>query len=510
MPRPTRAAALVLAASVAMGCATTSTVPEPPPDVMQVSSAVTVLFERPDARSKPLARLPEGACVRVVERGPTMRIPAGAMMNEAFPGAEIPTWVRVEAGRASGWVPARSLIDPVLRAQGGDALALERRTSIAPSDAPKPAAARAIEAAPTLDASDEAAADAVIASAAVPPRFVRASGDPFAGPVRDASLPAASPPSLETLDPALAARVAEARPEAADSIAPEFNGKGPGHLWGALTIGVGDSAGITMAVDALVEDASRPRPFTPADERVLGRACLAACLHGTASLPPEDARVAYVSWVGNRVAAQSTAPFPSIGLAFVVVEGDAPSQAIAIPGGPVVVSDGQLRTLRNEHELAIVLARAVARVEARHGRRAALAAGGDRFNPMLQVLHLEAAGALDATIGAALSEVPEDLLADAMARARTRLLDFANDGYASVVRATLDSVRSPSAEDVASADLRARELVAAAGWNPRAFDVPVPGAPGGRWSRLQALLVSPPSAPRAASRTGSAAGSPPG
>ncbi|MFM8785780.1 MAG: M48 family metalloprotease [Phycisphaerales bacterium] len=505
-----RRSALLLAVPLVAGCASTAPVATPPPDVMQVSSAVTVVFERPDARSKMLARLPEGACVRVVERGAMVRIPAGAMMNEAFPGEEIPAWVRVEAGRTAGWVPARSLIDPVLRAQGGDALALERRTALTSGEAPKPGSPRAIDGAPDLADSDEAAADAVIAFAAVPPRFVRPAGDPFAGPVRDAALAAANPPALETLDPALAARVAEASTEAADIIAPEFNGKGPGHLWGALTIGVGDAAGVTMAVDALVEDATRPRPFTPADERVLGRACLAACLHGAATLPPEDARAAYVSWVGTRVAAASTAPFPSIGLAFVVVEGDAPAQAIAIPGGPVVVSAGQLRSLRNEHELAIVLARAVARVEARHGRRAALAAGGDRFNPMLQVLHLEAAGALDATIGAALSEVPEDLLADAMARSRTRLLAFANDGYASVVRATLDSVQSPSADDAAAADRRARELVAAAGWNPRACDVPVPGARGGRWARLQALLVSPPSAPRAASRTGSAAGSPPG
>lgn len=510
MHRHVRAVALVLAASAAMGCATNAPLPDPPPDVMQVSSAVTILFERPDARSKPLARLAEGACVRVVERGPTVRVPAGAMMNEAFPGPEIPAWVRVEAGRTSGWVPARSLIDPVLRAQGGDALALERRTSIAPADAPKPAAVRAIDAAPALGASDEAAADAVIASAAAPPRFVRASGDPFAGPVRDASLPAANPPSLETLDPALAARVAEARAEAADVLAPEFNGKGPGHLWGALTIGVGDAAGVTMAVDALVEDVTRPRPFTPADERVLGRACLAACLDGLELVPPEDPRAAYVTWVGNRIAAQSTSPCPSIGLAFVLVEGDAPAQAIAVPGGPVVIATGQLRTLRNEHELAIVLARAFARVEARHGRRAALAAGGDRFNPMLQVLHLHAAQSLDAAILAALSEVPEDLLAEATDRARTRLLAFANEGYVAVVRAALDSARMPPDEDVAAADARARDLVTAAGWNPRAFDVAAPGAPGGRWSRLQALLVSPPSAPRAASRTGSAAGSPPG
>ncbi|MFM9169456.1 MAG: hypothetical protein ACKOTD_04840, partial [Phycisphaerales bacterium] len=54
-----------------------------------------------------------------------VRIPAGARRTEAFPGEEIPAWVRVEAGRTAGWVPARSLIDPVLRAQGGDALALE-------------------------------------------------------------------------------------------------------------------------------------------------------------------------------------------------------------------------------------------------------------------------------------------------------------------------------------------------------------------------------------------------
>ena len=305
-------------------------------------------------------------------------------------------------------------------------------------------------------------------------------------------------------------RVAEARTEAADIAAPEFNGKGPGHLWGALTVGTGDEAGIAMAVDALVEDATRPRPFTPADERVLGRACLAACLHGAAVIPPEDPRSAYVSWVGTRLAAQSTSPFPSIGLAFVVVEGDSPAEALAIPGGPVVVSAGRLRSLRNEHELAIVLGRAIARVEARHGRYAALAAGGDRFNPMLQLLHLQSAGALDAAIGAALSEVPEDLLADAMARARARLLEFANEGYASVVRATLDSVRSPSPEDAAAADRRARELVAMGGWNARALEMTAPGAPGGRWTRLQALLVRPSSAPPAASRTGSAAGSPPG
>ncbi|MFM9145525.1 MAG: hypothetical protein ACKORL_09240, partial [Phycisphaerales bacterium] len=222
-----RRSALLLAVPLVAGCASTAPVAAPPPDVMQVSSAVTVVFERPDARSKMLARLPEGACVRVVERGAMVRIPAGAMMNEAFPGEEIPAWVRVEAGRTSGWVPARSLIDPVLRAQGGDAGALARRTALTTGEAPKPGSPGAIDGAPDLADSDEAAADAVIAFAAVPPRFVRPSGDPFAGPVRDAALAAATPPALETLDPALAARVAEARTEAADIIAPEFNGKGP-------------------------------------------------------------------------------------------------------------------------------------------------------------------------------------------------------------------------------------------------------------------------------------------
>lgn len=434
------------------------------PAVLQVGAPCTVAFERPDPFARPVASLPEGIAVRVEEKSAFMRRPPGAAIDGGLPDDPFPTWVRVSGGSVSGWVPARSLVDPMLRARGADALVESLLATVAKPGSAMPRVD--LKATPRRAGSDYAAADALLAVAALPPRFRPSSDDVFAWGGRNDRLPPAGLP-IDRLDSECAAQARAVRDEAAEVPPATFYPKAPGDLWGAITIGLGPKAGVALAIDELVTIFMARHPISAVEERALGRECLAALLAGRRTLPLDHPVSAYVNWAGTRLAAASSAPFPASGTLFAVLDDAAPVLA-AVPGGPILVSTGMLGSLANEHELAAVLACGVAHVEERHGVLAAMDAGGGELSAVLQVHALDAAGALDSVIAAGLQEIPEDYLDDAMKRTRTALLARVADRFDSIVSATVAAASTPSPEHRLAAELRAVALVAACGWSPDA------------------------------------------
>ena len=75
---------------------------------------------------------------------------------------------------------------------------------------------------------------------------------------------------------------------------------------------------------------------------------------------------AYVSEVGNKLAAVSDRPLP---YEFVVLNNSVPN-AWALPGGKIVINRGLLVELESEAELAAVLGHEIVHADAAHGARA--------------------------------------------------------------------------------------------------------------------------------------------
>lgn len=114
-------------------------------------------------------------------------------------------------------------------------------------------------------------------------------------------------------------------------------------------------------------------------ERELGRAAVAVLL-GAAPLLDDQVVQNYVGRVGLWIAQQSERP--DLDWRFAVLDEDT-INAFAAPGGFVMISRGLLAALRNEAELAGVLAHEIAHVLARHHVHAI--ASKARANALLQI-----------------------------------------------------------------------------------------------------------------------------
>ncbi len=103
----------------------------------------------------------------------------------------------------------------------------------------------------------------------------------------------------------------------------------------------------------------------PQEENVIGRGVTAKLL-GVYS--PSDSPVlsAYINQVGATVAAASLRPETFAGYSFLPIESDE-LNAMAAPGGYILISRGLLKLLRDEDMLAAVLAHEVSHVVLRHG-----------------------------------------------------------------------------------------------------------------------------------------------
>lgn len=132
----------------------------------------------------------------------------------------------------------------------------------------------------------------------------------------------------------------------------------------ALDIGkvVGQAVtGATMMADAAKE-------ITPSEEHYIGRA-VAATILSKYPLVNNPALTKYVNEVGLLVAYASDRPSTYKGYHFAVVN-SSDANAFACPGGIILVTKGLLREVKNEDQLAAVLAHEVAHVAHRHGIKA--------------------------------------------------------------------------------------------------------------------------------------------
>jgi hypothetical protein len=392
--------------------------------------------------------------VLVTSESSFVRVPKDSAMGEYVGAGGLhvtPTWVEVHAGEVVGWMPARALVVP---GESG----------------PVPGPARTIVGA---DRKGEAA-DALLAHLADAPDF-RTSDDPFVPRPRLKGLPEAGS-DLAVLDPAAHAAAEEARAAAAAPGPAASSARRSVDMLRQLGVRGADDPNMAVMAEfsAITADSSSSTCPTPADERRLGRDLLARALDGARVIPEDHPASCYVRWIGMRLVAAGTAPYPSIGADFVVLDANAP-RSEAIPGGPVLVTTGMLRTLASEAELAAVLARAVAHCEERQGLRHAVEGGVLRSYSRIDRLSPMAAGQQSRLLqGAGVDPAKASAAAQAMAK------DFAAQALASTISAfpgLCSSVTAPGAcwsigefpTDVAVL-VRATELLRLAGFDPSAIE----------------------------------------
>jgi predicted Zn-dependent protease len=106
----------------------------------------------------------------------------------------------------------------------------------------------------------------------------------------------------------------------------------------------------------------------PQEENVIGRG-VAAKLLGVYQPSNNAALTAYINQVGSTVAAASLRPETFAGYSFLLIESDE-LNAMAAPGGYILISRGLLKLLTDEDMLAAVLAHEVSHVVLRHGLQA--------------------------------------------------------------------------------------------------------------------------------------------
>lgn len=312
---------------------------------MKVGSRSAYLHESPDVRSRPVALLCAGDTVSVAREAEFIRMPEEADMRE-YVGAGrtgvTPTWVQATCGPYRGWVPARTLVDPAVLAAADPSFGVAERLQ------PEPAAVGGV------------------LSRAMPPAWFGDDADPFVDPPPP-QVPRAVPDSPGQPDGRVGAgaRVVPSAQSAPDRMLGQM---------GELGIrGAGDP-GLEAARQASLTLERQLRATSQPFERLFGRECHARRLTGTVVLPQDHPASRYVRWLGWRLAAPSSNPYPSWGFAFVVAEEDG-IDAVGFPGGPVLVTTGLLRALAREDELAAVLACEIARVEEREGLSIAQSCG---------------------------------------------------------------------------------------------------------------------------------------
>lgn len=105
--------------------------------------------------------------------------------------------------------------------------------------------------------------------------------------------------------------------------------------------------------------------LTPREEYYIGRAVAANILHKY-PVYEDETTTKYVNKVGMTVAWVSDVPETYGGYHFLVLDTEEPL-AYAAPGGLIFISKGLIKMMKNEEELAGVLAHEVAHVNKRHG-----------------------------------------------------------------------------------------------------------------------------------------------
>ena len=446
---------------------------------MQVGAAEAVMHERASATSRPIGTLKAGQAVKVLAEGNIVRIPATAAMREyvgAKGGDLTPSWVKVSSNGTEGWVPALALVVPTEYATASDALAASRAAGAGKGFSEKvenrAVAMKGAAGTPKLQKANYVAADAIIAQAKQPLNFNDA-GSPWEPSQRLSNLPAMGG-TLATVDPAAYAKAQAALAKANE---PGKTSKAVGGV-GDFLSGVGvvkaDDAETAKAVAEIVDIMTKSLPVTPVEERTLGRECLAQFIGKSKVLPDSNPTACYVRWVGTKLAANSTTQYPSLGLDFIVVDDKSVVNAVAVPGGPIVITTGMLAFLESEDELASILGHELTHVEERHGLKLAIDKGLEKWSSVLSVLELEADGKLDPFIEQMVGQMklPDIISKQVVSLAKEQVLKLVKDSFKDVVLETATAMNTGSDKGAETgADLRGMSLAAAAGYDPYALDI---------------------------------------
>lgn len=450
--------------------------------VMQVGSSFACVHKDPAADSAVVGTLPFESAVRVVAEGQFIRKPGTSDMNEfaqgdTTPSDTTPTWVKVEAGDVSGWLPARCLFDPM--AMGTPSMSSDEIKAAAGAGGKgfsekmkyTPSAMKGAAGTPVMKDANYPAADKVIASCAAPLPFAARASEAFE-PSCDATNVKYVGNSLCAVSPEMGRKVNDAAilAEKAPTLAEKVDQLGG--LLGAVGVSKeqAEQAKMIATVADLILEMTKESPLTPNEERLLGYECLATCLGNDKVLESNHELSNYVRWIGAKLAANSSMPYPSIGYAFVVVDDDQTVNAMAIPGGPIIITTGMLRFLDSESELAVILAHEIAHVEERHGIQAAEDAGAKQLIKLMEFGELVVSGKIDGFLNDALKSVPDSLRPEAVKLVKTKLTAMLKKVFTEVTIAMITEIRSGSNQSCeTAADLRGMSLARAAGWNPEAL-----------------------------------------
>ncbi|MSQ90746.1 MAG: hypothetical protein EXS01_05045 [Phycisphaerales bacterium] len=446
--------------------------------VMQVGSQTACVHKKPNVDSPVVGTLTLNDAVRVVAASQFYRKTVTSNMDEFSATGDItPSWVKIVFSGGEGWVPARCLFDPMKLATNSASVS-DARAAVKSGEAGKGFSgkvkrnAKAMKGAmgtPVLKDANYAAADAIIAGSTTPRVYAVSSSNPS---TKAAVAPTAARvgADLAALDSAMQARVAEAALQAANPPKLEAAVGNLGSLFGALGVDDGGMTKMVAAVASLVSELSKEGVLTPEEERILGRECLAVCIADNKVLAKGDPIAQYIDWVGTRIAANSTMPYPSMGYQFVVIDDDKTINAIAIPGGVILITTGMLKFLESEDELAAILGHEIAHIEERHGLKAAEDAGAGKLPSLLAVAEMAATGSLDGFLNDALKDVPDALRGEAVKLVREQMIAMLGDVFAAVTTAMIENIqRGPSQAFETGADLRGMSLSRAAGWDPAAI-----------------------------------------
>jgi hypothetical protein len=446
------------------------------PVSLQVGSMNAFVHEYADATTKVVGQLRRGDAVRKTGEADFIVPPISAKMDDLDGKgnpAMLATWSYVEcADGIKGWVPTRALVTPEFFATSSEERLRELKRNRAGESGKgmvektkaKLFVGKGFGSEQDLQDPNPAKAKEIVATAAASPaRFDLLGADYFA-PVSSAAAPKAGV-ALAQLDPAAEARAAQVRAD----LAGMENGKPTGGVSDLLAIaGVqDDNAKAAAKIAEVIAILQKPRAPTPLEESGLGELAVAVVIGRAQVLPPEDPVSAYVSNVGLRVAAKCSNPYPATGYRFTVVDYPA-ANAIATPGGVILVSTGMLRFLQSEDELACILGHEIAHVEE---RQAMLSEDVDDF-AVLSDLSLMGPDLL--------AEIVDDVLKDG--GLPPAVVGMVKDGVSSQVASTLSeglqnmgtemwqNAANPGQSDECAADIRGIALASAAGYDMNAMD----------------------------------------
>ncbi|MDP2791128.1 MAG: M48 family metalloprotease [Rectinemataceae bacterium] len=239
---------------------------------------------------------------------------------------------------------------------------------------------------------------------------------------------------------------------------------------------------LKLAAQAAV-DASRE--LSPEEEYYVGRAVAASIF---SSYPPYDSPGLnnYLNKLGQGLSLYSSRPAIYEGYRFIVLDSEEVN-AFASPGGHVLVTRGLLRLATSEDELAAFLAHEVAHIALGHGLASVQ---GARITQIASTYAIDAGNASGGDVGA--------------------FTAVFGDSISELAKILVISGYSQAYES--QADLEARRIIAAAGYDPNALARLVNHLPSGSrdnasgfavthpqpQSRLEALAAQPFIAPKAA------------